>query len=114
MTIAFYADEHIKRAIIDGLRLRDVDIVTVQEDGFRAVDDPLILDRATQLNRLVFTNDDDFIVEAHKRQVENEYFSSVVYAAQQTAIGLCIRDLELIAKLGELDEFANRVTYLPF
>ena len=114
MTIAFYADEHIKRAIIDGLRLRDVDIVTVQEDGFRATDDPLILNRATQLNRVVFTNDDDFLVEAHRRQTRKEHFSGVVYAAQQTAVGLCIRDLELIAKLGEPDEFASRVTYLPF
>lgn len=111
--LAFYADEHIKRAIVDGLRLRGVDILTVQEDGYRAIPDPIILNRATELNRLVFTNDDDFLVEAHQRLAGGKPFSGVVYAPQQMAVGLCVHDLELIATLGQPDEFQNRVTYLP-
>ena len=33
MSIAFYIDENVHRAITTGLRMRDVDVLTVQEDG---------------------------------------------------------------------------------
>jgi Domain of unknown function (DUF5615) len=39
-------DEHVHRAITIGLRLRGIDVLTVQEDGLTATPDPLILDRA--------------------------------------------------------------------
>ncbi len=32
MSIAFYMDENVHRGITDGLRIRDVDVLTVQED----------------------------------------------------------------------------------
>ncbi len=33
MTLAFYMDEHVHRAITNALKLRTVDVLTVQEDG---------------------------------------------------------------------------------
>ena len=33
MTVAFYMDEHVHRAITNGLKLRNIDVLTVQEDG---------------------------------------------------------------------------------
>lgn len=33
MSVAFYMDEHVPRAISVGLRLRGVDVLTAQEDG---------------------------------------------------------------------------------
>ena len=68
MTISFYMDVHVPRAITIGLRLRKIDILTAQEDQRRTAPDPLLLDRATELNRLIFTQDDDFLKEAQKRQ----------------------------------------------
>ena len=42
-----------------------------------------------------------------------ENFAGVVYAHQlMVSIGDCIRDLELIAKLGNPEEFVNRIQYL--
>ncbi|MEQ8958316.1 MAG: hypothetical protein RLP02_10380 [Coleofasciculus sp. C2-GNP5-27] len=32
MTVALYMDEHIRRSITLGLRLRGIDVLTVQED----------------------------------------------------------------------------------
>jgi hypothetical protein len=55
MTVAFYMDEHIHYAITVGLRLRDVDVLTVQEDGRSGVLDILLLERATELQRVVFS-----------------------------------------------------------
>jgi predicted nuclease of predicted toxin-antitoxin system len=54
-------DEHVPRAISVGLRLRGVDVLTAQEDGLRNTPDADLLDRATALGRVIFTQDDDFL-----------------------------------------------------
>lgn len=114
MTVAFYIDENVPRAVTNGLKLKSVDVLTVQEDNRSGLPDVAVLDRATELDRLVFTQDEDFLIEAQRRQQENIHFSGVVYIHhQQLIIGECIRDLEMIAQLGDLEEFANRVQYLP-
>ncbi len=33
MTVRFYMDEHVSRAVTVGLRRRGLDVLTVQEDG---------------------------------------------------------------------------------
>ena len=38
MTIALYMDVHVHRAITVGLRLREIDVLTAQEDGRWASD----------------------------------------------------------------------------
>ena len=41
-------------------------------------------------------------------------FTGVIYAYQLfVSVGDCVRDLEIIAKAGKLEDFANRVQYLP-
>jgi hypothetical protein len=107
-------DENVARQITTGLRQRNVEVLTVQEDGLTSFPDPIILDRATELQRLLFTQDQDFLAEANRRQAEGISFSGVIYARKSlVSIGVCVRDLELIAKACELEEFANRVQYLP-
>lgn len=114
MSLAFYRDEHIHSAITVGLRLRDVDVLTVQEDGRAGMPDSILLDRATELGRVLFSQDRDFLIEAKRRQAENINFSGVIFARQSRVfIGDCIGDVEIIAQLGELEEFANQVQYLP-
>ena len=49
-------DEHIPRAITLGLRLRGIDILTVQEDAFSGKPDPELLDRAVYLKIALFTH----------------------------------------------------------
>ena len=114
MSIALYMDVHIPRAITLGLRMRDVDVLTAQEDGADILTDPDLLDRATQLDRIVFTFDDDFLAEAAKRQRENKLFTGVIYAHPlRISIGRCVHDLELIAKVGESEDLRNLVEFLP-
>jgi len=107
-------DVHIPRAITIGLRLSGVDVITAQEDGAILFSDPALLDRASQLHRVLFTFDDDLLVEATYRQRENLSFSGVVYArALGISVGECIRDMELIAKVMDPEDFLNKVEYLP-
>ena len=60
-------DVHVHAAITEGLRLRGVDVLTAQEDGGRRLRDPALLDRATALGRVLFTQDDDLLREAAER-----------------------------------------------
>jgi len=55
-----------------------------------------------------------FSASPNYRQCQKTNFIGVVYAHKlRVSVGDCIRDLEIIAKAGRLDELANRVQYLP-
>ncbi len=107
-------DVHVKRAVTDGLRLREVDVLTPQNDGTTELEDDLLLDRATELGRVLFSLDDDLLREANERQQKGEYFTGVIYAHQlNITVGQCIDDLELLAKATDSEEWKNSVVYLP-
>ncbi len=114
MWIALYMDVHVPKAITVGLRLRDADVITAQEDKADSLSDPALLDRATALQRALFTFDDDLLAEATRRQQEGNHFAGVIYARPlKISIGKCVLDLELIAKAGEAKELMNQVVFLP-
>jgi predicted nuclease of predicted toxin-antitoxin system len=114
MAIALYMDHHVPKSITVGLRLRDVDVITAYEDGADQLDDAQLLQRAHELSRALFTQDDDLLEEAAKCQRAGIPFSGVIYGHQlRVTIGICIQDLGIIAKSGELEELENHVVYLP-
>ena len=114
MPVSLYLDGHVPRAIQLGLRLRNVDVLIAQEDGTETLPDDKLLDRATDLRRVLFTFDDDLLAEATKRQREDKAFGGLIYAHPlRISIGQCIRDLELIGKAGEREDLRNRVEFLP-
>jgi hypothetical protein len=89
-------------------------LLTAQEDGTARFADPALLDRAHELRRVLFSQDQDMLAEAARRQRCRTEFSGVIYAPQLSlSIGQCVADLELISKTGEPSEFANVVQYLP-
>jgi hypothetical protein len=113
--LALYMDVHIPRAITNGLRRRGVEVITAQEDGTAELDDPPLLDRATGINRPLYTQDDDLLAEARRRQMAGEAFSGVIYLHQlRSPIGRCVDDLELIAKTFEPEDLKNCVEFIPF
>jgi predicted nuclease of predicted toxin-antitoxin system len=108
MSVAFYMDEHVPFAITTGLILRGVDVLTVQDDEHQKADDPVLLDRAMALKRVIFTQDEDFLREAQRRQTAGKAFAGVVYAHQlNVTIGQCVADLELIAKISVVSGLLN-------
>jgi hypothetical protein len=114
MPIALYMDHHVPRAITVELRLRGVDVLTAYEDDASRLDDSKLLDRANELKRVLFTQDDDLLAEATNRQRAGIPFYGVIYAHQlRVSIGTCVHDLELIAKAGESEDLFNRVEFLP-
>ena len=114
MSTPLYMDHNVPAAITIGLRHRGIGVLTAFEDRHHTVPDPDLMDRATALGRVVFTRDDDFLREAHRRQQAGIVFSGVIYAHQlRVSIGRCIGDIELIAKVGEPEEMRNTVQHLP-
>lgn len=107
-------DVHVPFAITAELRLREVDVLTAQMDNATRLDDPPLLDRATELNRILFSRDKDLLKIAAERQRSNHSFSGLVYAHQlRVSIGRCVEDLELIAKTTTPEEWVGKVTFLP-
>ena len=95
--MSLLVDVHVPIAITHGLRLRGVNVLTAQEDGSDQVPDDKLLDRATELGRLLFTQDDDLLREATSRQRAGRTFSVVIYAHQlNVTIGQCIEQIALI------------------
>ena len=114
MSIKLYMDAHVRRAVTVALRLREVDVLTAQEDDTDRLPDPELLDQATRLGRVLFTQDHHLLREAAERQRQGRHFAGVIYAHQlRISIGRCIDDLELLAKVNKSEDFARRVEYLP-
>jgi hypothetical protein len=112
--VRLYMDVHVPAAIAHALRQRGVDVLTAQEDGTRRLPDDELLNRATALGRVLFSEDKDLLREAAARQRGGEEFAGVVYIHQlDLDIGRCVEDLELIAKIHTGEEMANRVLYIP-
>lgn len=114
MALMFYMDHHVPKAITNGLRARNIEVITAHEDGADQLSDPQLLDRATELKHVLFTQDDDLLKEAAKRIQDGSLFYGVIYAHQmRVSIGTCIHDLETIAKAGEVEDMINQVQFLP-
>ena len=60
-SIRYYADEHVAKAVVRGLRRRGIDVRTVAEAGLRGATDEEHLGLARSEGRVLFTQDDDFL-----------------------------------------------------
>jgi len=114
VSVNLYMDHHVDAAITEGLRRRGVDMLTCRDDGTATWDDDRLLERATQLGRVLFTQDDDLLAIARRWQDEGRSFAGLAYGHQlDLTIGQAVRDLELIAAVYDPDDVRDRVEYLP-
>lgn len=114
MSLAFYLDHHVPAAIADGLQQLQVDVLTVAEDVKADWDDDQLLARALELERIVFTQDRDFLVLAARWQESRREFAGMVYGHQlRVTVGGAVRDIALIASVMTRADMRNRVEFLP-
>jgi predicted nuclease of predicted toxin-antitoxin system len=107
-------DVHVPIAVTDGLRRRGIDVLTSQEDGSTEHDHLLLLKRASQLRRVLFPQDNDFIEIESLLQESNKKFIGLVYVHQLSlGIGEMIKELRSISDCADYEKIANRVIYLP-
>jgi hypothetical protein len=107
-------DPHVHAAITDGLRRRGAEVITAQEDGATRFDDERLLERATQLGCVLFSQDKDLLILTHRWLQTDRKFAGLVYAHQlSVAIGQAVRDLEVIAKAFDPQDMCNRIEFIP-
>ena len=114
MTLQFYMDVHVPATVSDGLRLRGIDVLTCQADGRVRATDEGLLERAHELERVLFSQDEDLLEISARWTTGGREFAGVIYCHQLAAgIGRIVSDLELIAKVMSLAEVRSQVIYIP-
>lgn len=115
MPVPLYMDVHVPQAITDQLRRRNVDVLTAIEDSTDQLPDDDLLQRASALGRVVFTQDIRFKALAETWQREGRQFGGLLFGHQlHGTIGQFVRDLELIATASDTAEWFNIIERLPF
>jgi len=106
--VRFYADEHIPKAVIRGLRERGIDILGVADAALMGADDITHLRRARSEHRVIVTQDDDFLRIA----AAGESHAGIVYAPQHTSVSALIHGLLLIQRVLDAEEIAGHIEFL--
>jgi hypothetical protein len=108
-----YADVHVVYAIVQALRRRGMDVVTAQERARdEATDDELLVESFDE-ERVLLTNDADFLVLAARCADRRETFAPIYYWPQQgRPVGEMVRRILREASLEDYRSACDRVHFL--
>lgn len=107
--LAFHLDEHMDHAIARGLRSRGIEITTTTEAGLLGADDSAHLEFARREQRVIVTNDVDFLAFAS----QSIDYAGIAYAPRDArSIGHIVRHLCLMNDCLEPAEMAGKVEFL--
>ncbi len=108
-----YADEHVVFAIVQALRTRGMDVVTVQDREREGTDDSLLLAEALQDQRIILTNDQDFLALASELAGRGETFAPIFYWPQQKrSVGEILRRIIRDASREDYSATCSQVFFL--
>jgi hypothetical protein len=112
--IRLYMDENVRGPITAQLRQRGFDVMRAQDDIPPGTPDSEVLSRASQLNRVLYSEDDDLLAEAVYRQRKGISFVGVIYGHQtRVSIGQAVSDLDFLLSTGDESDFMNHIFFLP-
>ena len=108
-TIKFHLDENVRNAIAEGLRRRAIDVTTTSEQSLNGVSDDVQLKFALSQNRVIFTQDTDFL----RMNQTGITHCGIVYCSQRKkSIGEIIQGLILIWELLEPSDMFGKLEFL--
>lgn len=108
-TIRFHLDENVNKAIADGLRRRQIDVITTPESGLISASDVEQLTFARDQGRAIFTQDSDFL-RLHNAGLAH---CGIIYCVKGShSIGEILQGLILIWEVLEAEEIAGKVEFL--
>lgn len=112
--IQFYFDVHVHDVVHQALINKGVSILRAQDDGMGEAIDEELLERATELDRVLVTHDKDFLIIARNYQEWQKFFYGIIFSRPlQITIKNLLDDLLLISQAAKAEELHNLVTYLP-
>jgi hypothetical protein len=107
--LRFHLDEHVPNAVAHGLRRRQINVTTTADAGLLGASDEEHVAYALRENRVIFTNDRDFLRLAGTGIVH----AGIVYCPpEKSTIGDVIRYLALMHECVAPDAVVNHVEYL--
>jgi predicted nuclease of predicted toxin-antitoxin system len=107
--ICFHLDENVSNAIAESLRRRGIDVTTTPSAGLMGCSDEEQIDFALEQNRVIFTQDTDFLRLNQAGFTHN----GIVYCQQNSrSIGEIVRSLILIWEYLEPEEMRGRVEFI--
>jgi hypothetical protein len=101
-------DEHVAKAVVNGLLQRGVDVLNAVDAGLLGTPDEEHSTRARSESCVLFTQDDDFL-RLHAADVEH---AGLVYAPQGTSIGDIICGLMLVYQVLDAEDMLQNVEFL--
>ena len=107
-TIKLYTDEGVHNAIIDGLRLHQVDVLSAPEAQMLGKKDQEHLELAKKEGRVLFVRDADYL-ELAKTVLDH---AGIIYARQDRKIGTCVRGILKLWNAVEAEHMVGCVIYL--
>jgi predicted nuclease of predicted toxin-antitoxin system len=109
MPLSLLFDEHASYDVMEGIIKRGVDALSVQQAGRRSAIDETILDLAARIERVVYTNDRDFL----SINATGVPHSGIIYHRQiKYKVGQAVNELEIVCKVYEMEDMRNHVHYL--
>ena len=94
------ADENFNNDIVRGVRRRNatIDIVRVQDTRFSGAEDPVILEWAALVGRVLLTHDVATMTRyAYERVGEGKTMPGVFEVSRHVPVGVAIEEIEILA-----------------
>jgi Domain of unknown function (DUF5615) len=108
-----YADAHVVFGLLQALRRRGMDVVRVQDCGREEAEDADLLAEALANERVLLTNDTDFLVLAAERGARQERFAPIFFWPQQhRSIGQLVHSIIREASRHDYDSACSQVFFL--
>jgi predicted nuclease of predicted toxin-antitoxin system len=106
--LKFQTDEHIPSAVIAGLKRRGIDVLSTPQAALLGATDENQLTFATQQQRVMITQDDDFLI-LHAQGVQH---AGIIFVQPGKSIGYMVRGLHFIYQMMTDKEMKNHVEFL--
>ena len=106
--IKFYLDQHVSKAIADGLARRGIDVLTCADADNCGDADLNQLTFTRETGRVFFTQDADFL----RIHADGFKHPGIIYVKQGTSTGKIIRGLALIHEVMTPVEMENHIEFL--
>ena len=109
INIQFHLDEQVANAIAEGLRRRGIDVTTTPELKMKGASDEEQLVFARKTDRVIFTQDDDFL-KLHDQELPH---TGIIYChLGARSIGQIIRGLVLIWEVLTPEDMKNHLEFI--
>ncbi len=106
--IRFHLDENVDHAIAHGLRLRGLDVTTTTDTNLIAATDPEHISFALSENRVIFTQDQDFL----RHHSSGDEHAGIVYSQHGLrSIGEIVRHLHFLSDCLETQDMRGLLEF---